>query len=105
MFARIMTDEKFHMSYSRASLDRLARDGQRGRVRWALLRVRSRRYWQAWLRFCRRFADVSNQCFFTMLYFVLVGPTRLLTRGDTRPTGWIAPENTDADLPSVQRQF
>jgi hypothetical protein len=106
MFGVILNEEKFHMSYSRAALDKMARDGRALEVRWAIFRVRARRYWQAWLRFCRRFANVSNGILFTLLYVLLVTPTALFSRKPGQATGWQRPSlNPAPDFSSVQRQY
>ena len=106
MFNRIMTEEKFHMSYSRQALDKLAQQGRSSEVRWALLRVRARRYWQAWLRFCRKFANVSNGFLFTTIYLLVLAPTAFLTRPRLPAGGWMNPEDTEVpSLETASQQF
>jgi len=84
----------------------MARDGRQREVQWALMRVRTRRIWQAWLRFCRRFANVSNGILFSVMYVLLVTPTALVTRRAPVQTGWTRPTGSEvAALPAVQRQY
>lgn len=106
MFNRIMTEEKFHMSYSRQALDKLGQGGRLSEVRWALLRVRARRYWQAWLRFCRQFANVSNGLLFTSIYFLIAAPTALLSQQRLPSGGFRAPEHaSEPSMTNVSQQF
>ncbi len=105
MFARIMRDEKFHMSYSKAALDKLAKAGRAGAVRWAMVRVKARRYWQAWLRFSHRVATFMNGLMFTLLYFLLVAPTHLLSSSKDEAKGWRVPAPPAPTLDAVRHQF
>lgn len=92
MFADIARDERFHIRYSRAELDRYTEAGARDNVRWALARVRSRRVWQGWLRFTRRLGNGVSAAWLGFLYFGLLGPFSLMARRtERRRPGFLPP--------------
>lgn len=92
MFAEIARDERFHIAYSRAELDRYAAGGARGDVRWAVARVRARRVWQAWLRFTRDLGNVVSAAWLGVLYFLVLGPFSLVARrAERRVRGFVTP--------------
>lgn len=91
MFAEIARDERFHIAYSRAELDRLARAGEGGAVKKAVFRVRKRRAWQLWLRFTRDFGNFMAGLWLMMLYLFLVGPFALVARSEARSRGIVPP--------------
>lgn len=102
MFEEIARDERFHIAYSRAELDRLAERGAETQVRAAVRAVRWRRAKQAWLRFSRVLGDTMAQVWLGLLYFVVVGPFVPIARWTERPTrGFQTPEGPA--LPAAER--
>lgn len=92
MFDEIARDERFHISYSRAELDRYCQRGQAEDVRWAVLRVRARRWWQGWLRFAHDLGATVSGLWLSLLYLVLLGPFALIARvAERRVSGFVAP--------------
>lgn len=83
---RILKDEHFHVSYSRAELERYRRQGRDREVRAALWRVWWRRPWEAWMRFAMRTGHVVTGVWMTVLYALVVGPSRIFAK--TEPVGW-----------------
>lgn len=69
-------------------------------------KVRGRQVWRGWLKFSTRFAHFSNQGMLSLLYWVLVGLTRLLSPPPPIVPGW-----QEQDLPHppsllhARRQF
>lgn len=87
MFATIAEDERFHIAYSRAALDRFAPDAGPAAVR----RVRARRAWEAWLRFSHALGAAVAGAWLSVLYLALA-PLALAARLSERPTeGFVAP--------------
>lgn len=82
----ILTDEKFHVSYSKQEVERYRRDGRQKEVDGAIGRVRRRRVWEGWLRFSRDFGNVVSTGWLWILYAVVVAPFRLFARVETG--GW-----------------
>jgi hypothetical protein len=92
MFAEIARDERFHIAYSRAELDRYAAAGAHGDVRWAVTRVRVRRVWQMWLRFSRNLGNVVSAVWLGILYVVVLAPFSVVARrAERRAPGFLPP--------------
>ncbi len=85
MFNNIARDERFHIAYSRAELDRMIAEGEGRAASWAVLRVRVRRLGEAWLRFSRVLGDVMSGLWLGIIYFIGVGPFAWLARRTERP--------------------
>lgn len=86
MLGNILQDEHFHVSYSRAELERYARSGRSQEVSWARTKVAWRRPWEMWMRFSLRVGEVVTGVWMTVLYLLFVGPFRpLVSRPDS---GW-----------------
>lgn len=101
MFAEIARDERFHIAYSAAELDRYRAAGKDKDVRWAVWRVVSRRYTQAWLRFSHDFGAMMAGLWLSLAWLLLLGPFSLLARLTERPTiGWVRPP---APAPAAER--
>ncbi len=100
MFTEIARDERFHVTYSRAELDRYAKT-QPWAVRWAVFKVRARRGWQWWLRRTRNFGEFMSRLWLSLFYALVVGPFALIARF-ARPDdpGWVG---ASARLPAVER--
>jgi hypothetical protein len=86
---RILKDERFHVSYSRAALDFYRKQGREKEVARALRKVRWDRWKEAWLRFSVVTGHVVGSVWLTLMYALLVAPFRLLARLDDG--GWHAP--------------
>ncbi len=92
MFDEIARDERFHIAYSRAELDRYGQRGQEAAVRAAVFRVRTRRAWEAWLRFSHDLGATMAGFWLGLLYVVVIGPFSLAARlSERRATGIVAP--------------
>jgi hypothetical protein len=89
MLGRILKDEAFHVSYSRAELERYRREGRGREVTAAVWRVRGRRVWEAWLRSSRGMGAVVTSVWLVALYGLVLGPFRLVAR--LEPGGWQSP--------------
>ena len=93
LFNEIFGDERFHVSYSRAELDRYAADGQEKEVRQAIFRVKRRRVLEIWLRFSRVLGDFMSQLWLGILYFLVIGPSSVFAKVLERDhTGFVTPE-------------
>jgi rubrerythrin len=101
VFQRVVKDEFFHMSYTRAQLLRLAPQ----RHGWLLWRARLRRMWKLYLRLAGAVAGLVGAVVLTVQYFVLLPPFALLARraAAREPQGWkpIAPDRGGA----LDRQY
>lgn len=92
MFAEIARDERFHIAYSRAELDRYERAGEVGPVRRAVFNVRARRLWQGWLRLSHDLGVFVAGLWLGLLYFLVLGPFSLVARlAERRSVGIVAP--------------
>jgi len=99
VFARILEDEVFHMSYTRKQLARLAPRKQGLRL-W---QARAGRLWKAYLRLAVALASVLGTVMLGIQYFVLLPPFALLAKRAARrePEGFCA-----ARVPTpLQRQY
>lgn len=91
MFARIAKDERFHIAYSRAELDRRAAEGQDRDVKAAVWRVKLRALKQLWLRFGRNLGNLMANLWLGLLYVLVMGPFALAARArEGSPGGLIA---------------
>lgn len=106
MLRDILKDELFHASYPRVALDKMRKEGQEAVVNRLFLKRFLLRTWQAWLRFSRRFADVSNKILFGLIYLFIVIPTSWVQRR-TLPSGnWQMPEQDDPNtLRHLSREY
>jgi hypothetical protein len=92
MFADIGKDERFHIAYSRAELDRIAASGRAREVKRAVFITRWRRFRNVWLRGSRNFGAFMSGIWLTIFYFLVLGPFALISRFTERPVaGFIAP--------------
>ena len=100
MFQEIAKDENFHVTYSRAELDRYAAE-QPNAVRWAVFKVRCRRKWQWWLRRTREFGEFMSRLWMSLFYVLIVGPFSLVARASEKPReGWRGPGEV---VPAAER--
>jgi hypothetical protein len=86
VFARIVRDEEFPMSYTRVELARVSPRGQR-RLVWM---ARLSRLWKAYLRFAVGLAGLIGAVILTLQYFILLPPFAWIARRAARrePQGW-----------------
>lgn len=86
VFERILRDEEFHMTYTRAELARLSPKRQR-RLIWT---ARLGRMWKAYLRFAVWLAGLMGGVILTLQYFLLLPPFAWLARRGARreAAGW-----------------
>jgi rubrerythrin len=93
MFAEIAKDERFHISYSRAELDRYETDGELEAVKEAVSRVKRRRWLEAWLRFSIVMGDFMSNLWLGILYILVLGPSSIFARiSERQPRGFVTPE-------------
>jgi len=85
----ILKDEVFHVTYSRAELDRMAQGGQGKEARRAILRTRWNRLKERWMRLSRDIGAVTSAVWLTALYLLVIWPFRLIARLDGG--GWQVP--------------
>jgi hypothetical protein len=78
----IAKDEHFHMTYSRAALEKYGAT-EKDKI---LRRVVWRRYKEAWLRFGNVVGIVVSRIWLLLIYFIIVAPFRLLARKEKE--GW-----------------
>jgi hypothetical protein len=89
VFARVLHDEEFHMTYTRTQLERVA---PRGLTLW---RARGGRVWRAYLRLAGRLAGALGTVVLLVQYFVVLPVFALLARRAARrePEGFVAHED------------
>ena len=78
----IARDEHFHMSYSRAALEKYGSEQKDALLR----KIVWRRYKEAWLRFANVIGVVVSRFWLVVFYFIIVAPFRILARKE--PSGW-----------------
>jgi bacterioferritin (cytochrome b1) len=100
MFESIAHDERFHIQYSRKELDKLRASGLGLQVAWAILRVRTRRLTDAWLRFGHGFGHFMASGWLALIYLVVLAPfAALVAYTESLPGGLVAsaPEPSAAE--------
>lgn len=99
MFAEIADDERFHIAYSRAELDRYESAGDTAEVKAAVSRVRRRRFLEAWLRFSVVLGDFMSKLWLGILYILVIGPSSIFARlTETTPKGFVTPQPHEESL-------
>jgi rubrerythrin len=99
VFARVLEDEAFHMTYTRKQLARVAPRKQGLRL-W---QARAGRLWKAYLRIASALASVLGRLMLGIQYFVLLPPFALLAKRAARQE---APGFRAARSPTpLQRQY
>jgi bacterioferritin (cytochrome b1) len=92
MFQEIANDERFHIAYARAELDRYAEAGQAKAVRSAIFRVKRRRFLEAWLRFSVVLGDTMSKLWLGLLYIFVVGPSSVFAKlTEKQSVGFVTP--------------
>ena len=105
MFADIGKDERFHIAYSRAELDRIAASGHAREVRRAIFVTRWRRFRNVWLRGSRNFGVFMSGIWLTIFYFLVLGPFAIVARFTEHPVaGFIAPGDAPAAADRAESQ-
>jgi len=98
VFAEVLKDEEFHMTYTKTQLQRVAaaRDGR------SLWRARAGRLWRAYLRLAGAFAGVMGGVILTVQYLVLLPLFALAAKraAAREPLGWRARGGAAASLES-----
>ena len=86
LFARILEDEAFHMTYTRKQLARLS-PGKQGLRLW---QARAARIWSAYLRLASAVAGILGHLLLLLQYFLLLPPFALLAKRAARsePVGF-----------------
>ena len=99
LFARILEDEAFHMSYTRKQLARLSPQKQGLRL-W---QARAGRVWSAYLRLAVALASLFGRALLTVQYFVVLPVFALLARRAARrePEGF----SPARSAPSLRSQY
>jgi rubrerythrin len=96
VFEKVLHDEAFHMSYTRAQLERIAP----GSTRTLIWRARLTRFWRAYLRLATALAGLIGGVVLTLQYFVILPPFALAAQRSARreALGWspIAPSRNGA---------
>ncbi|HEY0412137.1 MAG TPA: ferritin-like domain-containing protein [Allosphingosinicella sp.] len=89
VFARILRDEAFHMTYTRHQLGRVAPRRQA----WLLWRARLGRLWKGYLRLAVGLAGIMGAVVLTLQYFILLPPFAWAAKRAARrePQGWTPP--------------
>jgi hypothetical protein len=99
MFAEIADDERFHIAYSRAELDRYESQGDEDAVKAAVSRVKRRRWLEAWLRFSVVLGDFMSKLWLGLLYLFVIGPSSIFARiAETPSRGFVTPHVPDEDI-------
>lgn len=93
MFDEIAKDERFHIAYSRAELDGLARSGVP--VSSAVWRCRGRDLWHAWGRVTHGFGERMASGWLSLLYFVVLAPFALIARSRESMPGGLQPSTPE----------
>ncbi|HEY5675485.1 MAG TPA: hypothetical protein VIR81_01790, partial [Myxococcales bacterium] len=84
LFARILEDEAFHMSYTRKQLARLSPQKQGLRL-W---QARAGRVWSAYLRLAVALASLLGRALLTLQSFVVLPVFAFLARRRREPEGF-----------------
>ncbi len=99
MFEEIADNERFHIAYSLAELDRYEAAGDSKEVKAAVGRVRRRRFLEAWLRFSVVLGDFMSKLWLGILYVLVIGPSSIFARlTEQTPRGFVTPEPTEGSL-------
>lgn len=88
VFEKVLHDEAFHMTYTRAQLQRVAPERGRRRI-W---QARRRRLWRAYLRLASGLAGLIGGAVLTLQYYLIIPPFAWVARRGQRdePPGWSA---------------
>jgi hypothetical protein len=101
IFAEILNDERFHMSYTLTHLARVAPE----RHRRHLWRARLGRLWKGYLRLATALAGAIGTLILTIQYFIVLPPFAWLAKRAARkePPGWF-PVASDRNS-SLRKQY
>ncbi len=93
VFAEILKDEKYHVSYTGKFLDKWRADGREREVAEGLKAARSSRFIGAWKRLGVRSASGFGQVLLRVLYWTLIAPFGLFARRTGSASGWQSPRD------------
>lgn len=96
MFEEIARDERFHITYARAELERRAQKTP-WTVRQAVWWVRLRDVWQAWGRLSFKIGDIMSGFWLSLLYYIVLAPFALAAQKREKMVGGLqaSPALTD----------
>ncbi len=98
MFSEIADDERFHIAYSRAELDRYIAAGHSQEVQKAVAKIRRQRWLEAWLRFSVVLGDFMSKIWLGILYFTVIGPSAIMAHlSEKKTSGFITPDEPQTD--------
>ncbi len=97
VFDEILRDEQYHVSYTRATLERWREEGREFEVRRARSAARSSRWWGAWKRAGAASASGFSRTLLRALYLTVLAPFALLARRRAGTGGWSEPSNGDPE--------
>jgi hypothetical protein len=102
VFQRVLQDEVFHMSYTRAQLERIVPE-HHGRHLW---RARAVRLWKAYLRVAMAIAGAIGTLVLLAQYFLVLPVFAALAKRAARrePPGWSAPIRREGPA-ALERQY
>jgi hypothetical protein len=99
VFDSILKDEKFHISYTKKTLERWRAAGRGAEVKAGLRRARGSRFLGAWKRLGARAAGSFGRVALWLLYWTLLLPFSLLAARRPPPAQWRTPAPVDARHP------
>jgi hypothetical protein len=103
VFADVLEDEVFHMTYTKAQLGRVAPVQSRG----ALWRGRAGRFWRAYLRLAGALAGLLGGVVLTVQYYVLLPWFAIFAKRAARreSPGWQVRPAAGADRGATESQY
>jgi rubrerythrin len=105
VFAEILRDERYHVSYTGTLLERWKRAGRGAEVARALSAARGTEFLGAWKRLGARSATGLARVLLFVSYFTWVAPFGLLARRSGRRAGWRTPLAADSDERALRSQY
>jgi hypothetical protein len=91
LFERVAKDEKYHISYTGKILERWRKEGRAREVAAALKEAKRSNFLGAWKRLGLRSGSGFGKVMLFVLYWTLLAPVGLLSRGRKSPSGWQEP--------------
>jgi len=88
LFEQILRDERYHVSYTRAFLDRWRDEGRGAEVDAVLRRAVEWRWWSAYKAYGARAGGRAGHLLLLAVYYTLALPFALVARLRRPPTGW-----------------
>ena len=97
VFAEILKDEKYHVSYTGKFLERWRSEGRGREVDEGLKAARSSRFMGAWKRLGLRCGAGLSRGLFRVMFWTVVVPFGLLAGRQHPAPGWHGPSGSDGD--------